>query len=523
MLTSLENSSSWFFLPLMVAFTLFVLCSVHNLLSKWNNSSNTAIPKKTTPPSPPKLPIIGNLHQLGTLTHRTLQSLAQTYGPLMLLHFGKMPVLVVSTAEAAREVMKTHDLVFSNRPHRKMFDILLYGSKDVASSPYGNYWRQIRSICVLHLLSAKKVQSFGAVREEEISIMMEKIRQCCSSLMPVNLSDLFSTLSNDIVCRVALGRRYSGEGGSNLREPMNEMMELLGSSVIGDFIPWLEWLGRVNGICGRAERVFKQLDEFFDEVVDEHVNKRDHDDDVDGEAQNDFVDILLSIQRTNAVGFEIDRTTIKALILDMFVAGTETTTSILGWVVTELLRHPIVMQKLQAEVRNVVGDRTPITEEDLSSMHYLKAVIKETFRLHPPVPLLLPRESMQDTKVMGYDIGTGTQIIVNAWAIARDPSYWDQPEDFQPERFLNSSIDVKGHDFQLIPFGAGRRSCPGLIFSMAMIEKLLANLVHKFNWKIPSGVVGEQTMDMTEATGITSQRKFPLVAVSSIPSYIHMK
>ncbi|KAK8470353.1 hypothetical protein PHAVU_004G118932 [Phaseolus vulgaris] len=182
----------------------------------------------------------------------------------MLLHFGRVPVLVVSTAEAAREVMKTHDLVFSNRPHRKMFDIFLYDYKDVASAPYGNYWRQIRSISVLHLLSAKKVQSFGVVREEEISTMMDKIKQCCSSSMPVNLTDLFTTVANDIVCRAALGRRYSGEGGSKLREPMDEMMELLGASVIGDYIPWLDWLGSVNGMYGRAKRVAKQLDEFFD-------------------------------------------------------------------------------------------------------------------------------------------------------------------------------------------------------------------------------------------------------------------
>ncbi|KAG5100365.1 hypothetical protein JHK82_045417 [Glycine max] len=509
------------FIPLMVAFSLFVLCSsVHNhLSSKWNNNSNTAIANKTTQLSLPKLPIIGNLHQLGTLTHRTLQSLAQNNGPLMLLHFGKVPVLVVSTAEAAREVMKTHDLVFSNRPHRKMFDILLYGSQDVVSSSYGHFWREIRSICVFHLLSAKKVQSFGAVREEEISIMMEDIRQCCSSLMPVNLTDLFFKLTNDIVCRAALGRRYSGEGGSKLREPLNVMVELLGVSVIGDFIPWLERLGRVNGIYGKAERAFKQLDEFFDEVVDEHLSKRDNDG-VNDEGHNDFVDILLRIQRTNAVGLQNDRTIIKALILDMFGAGTDTTASILGWMMTELLKHPIVMQKLQAEVRNVVGDRTHITKDDLSSMHYLKAVIKETFRLHPPLPLLIPRESIQDTKVMGYDIGIGTQIIVNAWAIARDPSYWDQPEEFQPERFLNSSIDVKGHDFQLIPFGAGRRSCPGLMFSMAMIELVIANLVHQFNWEIPSGVVGDQTMDMTETIGLSVHRKFPLVAVASIPTYI---
>lgn len=199
---------------------------------------------------------------------------------------------------------------------------------------------------------------------------------------------------------------------------------------------------------------------------------------------------------------------------DMFGAGTDTTSSVLEWAMTELLRHPIVMQKLQSEVRKiVVGDRTQITEQDLSGMQYLKAVVKETLRLHPPLPLLLPRECMQDTSVMGYDIVAGTQVIINAWAIARDPSYWDQPREFQPERFMNSSIDIKGHDFQLIPFGAGRRSCPGMTFSMPIIELVLANIVHQFDWELPGGVTRE-SLDMTETTGLTSHRKVPLVAVA---------
>ncbi|XP_061361117.1 cytochrome P450 736A117-like [Gastrolobium bilobum] len=484
-----EIFSNWLFLT-MAVLIIFVLSTFLNLVSKWNTKSST---NKNSPPSPPKLPILGNLHQLGMFPHHTLQSIAQIYGPLMLLHFGKVPVLVVSTAEAAREVMKTHDLVFSNRPHRKMFDTLFYGSKDVAFAPYGHYWRQTRSVCILHLLSAKKVQSFRAVREEETFIMMEKIKQA------------------------ALGRRYSGEGGSKLREPMNELVELLGASVLGDYIPWLDWLSRVNGLYARAERVAKQLDEFLDEVVEEHVKRgNDENVDVDGEGQNDFVDILLCIQKTNFTGFQIDRTTIKALIMDMFVAGTETNLSVLEWAMTELLRHPIVMQNLQVEVRNVVSDdKTHITEEDLSGMHYLKAVVKETLRLHPPAPLLLPRESFQDTKVMDYNIDTGTQVLVNAWAIARDPSHWYQPLEFQPERFLNSSIDIKGHDFQLIPFGAGRRGCPGLTFAMVVNQLVLANLVFQFDWTLPSGEMGVQALDISEATGLASHRKFPLVAVAS--------
>ena len=197
------------------------------------------------------------------------------------------------------------------------------------------------------------------------------------------------------------------------------------------------------------------------------------------------------------------------------MAGTDTSSSILEWTMTELLRHPIVMQKLKSELKNAVSGRTHIGEEDLSSMHYLKAVVKEGFRLHPPGPLLLPRESMKDVKVMDYDIAAGTQTLVNAWAIGRDPCYWDKAQEFKPERFLNSSIDVKGHDFELIPFGAGRRGCPGIMFAMNVIELVLANLVHQFDWEVPGGVVRDQTLDMTETTGLSSHRKFPLIAIAS--------
>ncbi|KAJ1417602.1 Cytochrome P450 [Sesbania bispinosa] len=244
------------------------------------------------------------------------QPAARTH-PLHLQEFLYLvPVLVVSSADAASMVMKTHDLVFCDRPQRKILDILLYGSKDVASAPYGEYWRQVRSVIVLHLLSNKRVQSFRSVREEETSRMMEKIKES----LPVNLSELCSEVTNDIICRVALGKRYREEGGRKFQHLLLEFIELAGSISIGDYIPWLDWLTKVNGTYGRAERVTKHLDEFIDEVIEEHINCRSRNSkdghvDIDSEDHNDFVDVLLSIQKTNATGFPIDRTSIKALIL----------------------------------------------------------------------------------------------------------------------------------------------------------------------------------------------------------------
>lgn len=421
---------------------------------------------------------------------------------------------MVSSAEAACEIMRTHDLTFANRPRGKMFEILLYGQKDVATAPYGEYWRQIKSICVLHLLSNRKVEALRGVREEEADIMMEKIRHASSANKPVNLSELFSKITNDVICRVALGKKY-GEGSEdrNFKEILVKLTELLGAFVVGDYIPWLDWLGDVSGLYARARTMAKDLDRFLEEVVEEHMNRPKEAIDTI-KRDDDFVDVLLSIQRSNSIGFPIDRSAIKALILDMFVAGTDTTSTVLEWAMTELFRHPNVMKKLQDEVRNVVRDGSHIAEKDIDQMPYVKAVLKETLRLHLPVPLLAPRESMQDMKVQGHDIGAGTLVIVNAWKIARDGMYWEDPEEFKPERFLDSSVDYKGHDFQFTPFGAGRRGCPGAQFARALDELVLANMVFHFDWALPNGETGE-ALDMSETAGLVIHRKIPLVAVAS--------
>uniref|UniRef100_A0A2N9ISZ5 Cytochrome P450 n=1 Tax=Fagus sylvatica TaxID=28930 RepID=A0A2N9ISZ5_FAGSY len=397
-------------------FVLTILAFIFILLFKW--SSILPNSEKNSPPSPPKLPIIGNLHQLGLQAHRSLQALAQRHGPLMLLHFGSVPTLVVSSADAAREIMKTQDLIFANRPKSSMFDKLLYNYKDVVNGP------------LRRVLEA------------------DEKRTCATSF-----DEVFAKLTNDVVCRVALGRKYGeGEGGRVFKELLREFGELLGVISVGDYIPWLVWVNRVNGLDGRAEKLAKQIDNFLERVIEEHI-------DCEKNGSHDHV--------------------------DAFAAGTDTTYTVLEWIMTELLRHPKTMKRVQNEVRGIIGNKKDIIEDDLEKMHYLKAVIKETLRFHPPIPLLVPRKSIQDAKIQGYDIAAGTQVIINAWAIGRDPTSWDEPNEFQPERFLTSSIDFKGNDFELIPFGAGRRGCPGISFSIATIELVLANLVHNFDWTLP--------------------------------------
>ncbi|KAI3737369.1 hypothetical protein L2E82_27368 [Cichorium intybus] len=464
--------------------------------------------KKNLPPSPPKLPIIGNLHQLGLSPHRSLQALSQKHGPLMLMHLGNVPVLVASSPEAAKEIMKTHDLKFSNRPKLRIPDILVYGSNDITFSPYGEYWRQVKSIAIVHLLNNSRVQSFRQVREKEVALMIDLIEKTSGS--SVDLSDLLFWLVNNVVCKAALGRTYRE---SNFAELLERFVQVLGAVSVGTYIPWLSWIDRLSGLETKAHKVAKDFDDFLEGVVAEHVNKRRGVDAERGEDQ-DLVDILLDVQRDNATGFTFHRDTVKALILDVFAAGTDTTFASLVWSISELLRHPRVMETLQQEVTKIAQGRLMILETDLDNMQYLKAVIKETLRLYPPIPLLIPRETTQDVKLMGYNIPSGTQTIVNAWVIGRDPIVWDEPNEFRPERFMNCSTDYKGLHFELLPFGGGRRGCPGISFAVIMFELALANVIYKFDLALPNGVK-DKDLDMSEKVAITLHKKAPLLVMAT--------
>ncbi|XP_076913365.1 cytochrome P450 Tp4149-like [Bidens hawaiensis] len=463
--------------------------------------------KKNIPPSPPKLPIIGNFHQVGSNPNHNLQILSQKYGPLMLLQLGSTPALVASSAEAAQEIMKTHDLSFCSRPRLTMPNILVFGSNGIAFSPYGESWRRLKSIVVLKLLSNARVKSYQNVRENEIRDMIRQLGESCGTT--IDMGSMFISLTNNIVCRVALGRKFDGLDHTHLVE---RFMNMLNVFCIGSYIPWLSWVDQVIGSIGRAEKIAKEFNELLERVIEDHINKKNGEDD---EAREDFVDILLDLQKDKAS--TLHRDSIKALILEAFAAGTETIKTSVEWTMSELIKNPKAMKKLQEEVTKVGQGKSMISEEDLERMSYLKLVIKESLRLHTPFPLLLPRESMQDVKLMGYDIAAGTQVIINAWAIGRDPASWEEPDEFRPERFLNTSFTHHGLQYEWIPFGAGRRSCPGIQFSVPVIELAIANIVYKFDMALPNGIRNED-LDMTEVIGSTVNKKYSLL-VSVSPRF----
>ncbi|KAG1362259.1 Cytochrome P450 71A1 [Cocos nucifera] len=458
------------------------------------------------PPSPPKLPIIGNLHQLrGSHPHRALHALSQKYGPLMLLKLGSVPTIVVSSAELAQEVMKTQDMIFASRPSLELPKKLFYGCRDVIFAPYGAYWREVRKLCIVHLLSIKRVQSFSSVRDEEVSQVIDRIARS-SSVGPVNLSKILIAFTSGLVTKIAFGKFLGEERTTKLNHLIEETIALLGGFYVGDYLPWLGWLGKLSGTDGRVKRCFIGWDAFLEEVI------RDHE---DAHQTQDLVDVLLSLQKDRAEGFTLARDDIKAIILDMFGAAADTTYVTLEWTMAELARSPKALKRVQDEIREILGNRSKVTEDDISKMNYLKAVIKETLRLHPPSPLGGPRESLEETKIRGYEIPKKARIIVNVFSVARDPEFWEEAHEFRPERFLNSQIDFKGNDFQFIPFGAGRRICPGIHLATTTIELALANLLYKFDWKLPDNMSPED-LDMAEAFGISTAMKSNLL-LHSIP------
>ncbi|KAH7866181.1 hypothetical protein Vadar_016771 [Vaccinium darrowii] len=435
--------------------------------------------KLNLPPSPRKLPIIGHLHLLGTLPHKTFHILSQTYGPILLLQLGHAQTLVVSSAKIAKEIMKTQDTTFSNRLETRAGKSLTYGFRDLAFCPHGEYWRQMRKICVLKLLSLNRVHSFDSLREEEVARLIEKIRGASLDEAPINLGVLFVVMSCNIISRCILGKKNEGEDDMKRFGVLaRSSTVLMGEFCFRDFFPYLGSMDVFSGFEKRLKNTSEGLDAFFDEIIEGHRSSKGNYDQRD---KNCFFEILLDLQKEDLMGIDFTRDSFKGLLLDMFVGGTDTTSATMEWAMAELMKNPTKMKKAQEEVRRVVGKKSKISQDDIAQMEYLKCVVKETLRLHPPAPFLVPRELTESTTLEGYDIPPKTRIFINAWAIQRDSKYWDQPEEFLPERFANNLVDFRGQDFQFIPFGAGRRGCPGISFGVMEVELVLANLLYWFD------------------------------------------
>ncbi|KAM0838310.1 hypothetical protein ACQ4PT_061082 [Festuca glaucescens] len=458
-------------------------------------------------PAPWRLPLIGSLHHLAgsPLAHRVMADLARRHdAPLMYLKLGEVPVVVATSPEAAREIMRTHDAVFATRPWSPTIKIYNADGEGIIFARYGALWRQLRKICILELLSARRVQSFRGIREDEAGRLVAAVA-AAPPREPVNVSERIAVLLTDSTVRALIGDRFKRR--EEFLHTLDEGVKLVAGFNLCDLFP-SSWLASFfSGTARLAEENHRKCFELMGYAIKQHEEHRA------AAAANgaveegeDLVDVLLRIRKEGGLEVPLTMGMVKAVILDLFSAGSETSATTLQWAMSELMRYPDVMRKAQAEVRDKLQRKPKIAEDDLANLKYLRLVIKETMRLHPAAPLILPREAMEPCKILGYDIPKGTTVLVNAWAIARDPKHWEDPEEFKPERFESGTIDFKGTDFEYIPFGAGRRMCPGMTFAQSSMEIVLAALLYHFDWELPDGVKPGE-LDMEEAMGLTVRRK----------------
>ncbi|BAU00255.1 hypothetical protein LR48_Vigan06g029300 [Vigna angularis] len=456
---------------------------------------------KNPPPSPPSLPIIGNLYQLKKQpVHRALHGLSQKYGPILSLRFGSQPILVVSSASAAEECFTKNDIVFANRFRSSTSKYLGFNNTIITASSYGDHWRNLRRISSLEILSNHRLNSFLGVRKDETMKLLRKMVRISGKeeSAKVELRPMFAELTFNIVIRMVCGKRYYGEEhdgttaeeAKKFRELMDEISQFGLGSNLGDFVP----LFRIFRSHKKLRKVGEKLDAFFQGLIDEHRNKK--------ESSNTMIDHLLSSQKSQP-DYYTDQI-IKGLIMAFYVAGTETSAVALEWAMSNLLNKPEILEKLRIEIDTEVGEERFIEEADVTKLPYLQNVISETLRLHPPLPMFLPHLSSEDCNVGGYDVPRNTMLMVNAWAIHRDPKLWADPTSFKPERFQNDPVAAH----KLMPFGLGRRACPGVGMAQRTMGLTLGLLIQCFEWKR----VGEEEIDLTEGRGTIVAKAIPLEA-----------
>nr|QNN89154.1 cytochrome P450 [Achyranthes bidentata] len=493
-----------------LAILLFLYC-----LLKWRKKSkNTA----KNPPLPSNSwPIIGHLHLLGVLPHISLGKLADKYGPIFMIKLGVHGAMVISSAEIAKECLGgNNDKVFLNRPNKIFVHHLAYDSAMLGFSQYGQYWREIRKITTVELLSNHRIELLKNVRISEVRSSSMKILSVLSTAgsEPVDMKQWFNDISMNTIVRLISGKSlkeyYQGEKYNECAKALRDFFELAGAFVPGDVFPGLRWLD-IGGFEKRMKKVGKLIDEMAEEWLEEHKRRRKG---KEMDEKLDFMDVMLDIfERGDEKPSKFDAdTVIKATCMAMILAAADTTAVTLTWALSLLLNNKDVLNKTQHELDTVVGKQRQVQESDLKNLVYLQAVLKETLRLYPAAPLSVPRESITDCTVSGYHIPANTQLFVNLYKIHRDPHVWEDPTRFEPERFLtiNKDLDVRGQSYEFMPFGSGRRICPGISFALQVMQFTLANLLHGFEIRVNGD---DGFVDMSEGFGLTNLKATPLEVI----------
>ncbi|KAL3499501.1 hypothetical protein ACH5RR_038594 [Cinchona calisaya] len=476
--------------------------------------------KRLLPPGPPGLPILGYLPFLDTNLHTQFTELAHQYGPIFKLKLGNKLCVVLSSPSLIKEVTREQDIVFANRDPPIAALVTTYGGLDIAWSPYGSYWRNIRKILVREMLSGSNLDACYDLRKDEVRKAVEYVNTNFGKL--VNIGELIFLTEMKVIMSMLWGGTLDEEKQhrveAEFKKVFEQILAFFSKPNISDFFPILARFD-IQGI----ERQVKGLQEMVEEILDAIINEsmkmvpNNVEDPIKSGTKKDFVQILLEQIKQQNTGDTFNLTQVKAIVMDVLLGGTDTTAAMSEWVMTEVMHNREVMEKVQKELEDVIGINNTVEELHLPKLQYLGAVVKETFRLHPALPLLVPKRSSQSCMVGGYTIPKDTSVFVNAWAIHRDPELWDNPLEFKPERFLSepNKWDYSGNNFQYLPFGSGRRICAGIPLAEKMLMYILASLLHPFDWK-PTKSKEE---DLSEKFGIVMRKSTPLLAIPTKKLY----
>nr|UAK14963.1 cytochrome P450 81D38 [Iberis amara] len=466
--------------------------------------------KQNLPPSPPGwLPVIGHLRLLKPPIHRTLRSFSRSidgYGGVMSLRLGSRLVYVVSSHKIAVECFGKNDVVLANRPRVVIGKYVGYDNTNMISAPYGDHWRNLRRLCTIEIFSTHRLNCFLSVRTDEVRRLVSRLfRAAGTKKAVVEMKPMLMDLTFNNIMRMMTGKRYYGEETTDEEEAkrVRKLLADVGANTSsGNAVDYVPVLRLFSSYENRVKKLGEDTDKFLQGLIDDKRGQQ--------ESGNTMIDHMLALQKSDTQ-YYTDQI-IKGIMLIMVLAGTNTSAVTLEWALSNLLNHPGVICKARTEIDKQVGLDRLIEESDLIDLPYLKNIVLETLRLHPATPLLVPHMASENCKVGSYDMPRGTTLLVNAWAIHRDPNMWDDPDRFIPERFEKEEEAQK-----LMAFGLGRRACPGSSLAQRIVGLALGSLIQCFEWER----VGNEEVDMKEGLGNTVPKAIPLQAVCKARPFLH--
>ncbi|KAK7279526.1 hypothetical protein RJT34_24579 [Clitoria ternatea] len=452
------------------------------------------------PPGPSLFTIIRNYAELYKKPQQTMAKFAKVYGPIMRFTIGQSTTIIMSSVEATKEILQTHDVLFSDRTNPDITTAYNHNHYSLVFLPVSPLWQELRKICHGHLFSTKTLDASQHLRRKKLQELIDDIRLSSIKGEVVDVGRAaFMTCINFLSFTFVSKDFVQSLGNGEYKHIVGTLLKATGTPNLVDYFPVLRMFDPQR-IRRHTANYIDKLFDVLDPMIDERMKMRK---DGDYVTNDDMLDILLDLKDAN--NQKINKKQIKHLFLDLLVAGTDTTAYGLERTMTELMHNPEAMLKAKKELEETIGKGEVVEESDVARLPYLQAVIKESLRLHPPAPLLLPRRAKLDVEVCGYTIPKGAQVLINEWAIGRNPDIWEDAHIFSPERFLGSNIDVKGRNFKLTPFGSGRRICPGSPLAIRMLHLMLGSMINSFDWKL------ENNMDLKDMDLDQSLRAIPLV------------